>query len=218
MTTADPAAVRVKICGINSAAAVDAAVAAGADWIGFVFFRRSPRAVTPAEAARLSARAGSERTATLQRVGLFVDPTEAEIAAVLDAVPLDTLQLYTGAERAAAIRSRFGLPVWRALGVAGRADLPNDLAGADALVIEAKAASDATRPGGNAQRLDWSLLRGWSAPGAWLLAGGLSPGNVVAAIVETGAPAVDVSSGVETVPGSKDPALIRAFIAAVRGM
>lgn len=216
---AGPAGVRVKICGINSADAVDAAVAAGADWIGFVFFPRSPRAVTAAEAASLSARAPSSgQPGGPQRVGLFVDPTEAAIAAVLAAVPLDALQLYTDAQRAAVIRPRFGLPVWRAVGVGVRADLPVELGGVEALVIEPKASTNATRPGGNAQRLDWSLLDGWNAPGAWLLAGGLSPDNVAAAIAATRAVAVDVSSGVERAPGSKDPALIRAFIAAARGM
>jgi phosphoribosylanthranilate isomerase len=216
---ARPAGVRVKICGINSAAAVDAAVAAGADWIGFVFFPRSPRAIMPAEAARLSARApASAEPGAPQRVGLFVEPTDAEIGAVLEAAPLDVLQVYTDAPRAAAIRLRFGLPVWRAVGIGVRTDLPDELAGADALVIEAKAAADATRPGGNAQRLDWSLLRGWRAPGQWLLAGGLSPENVAAAIAASGAAAVDVSSGVEHAPGRKDPALIWGFIAAARGL
>ena len=214
-----PAAVRVKICGINSAEALAAAVAAGADWIGFVFFPRSPRALTPTEAASLSARApAAAQPGAPQRVGLFVDPTDAEVAAALDAVALDALQVYAGAERAAAIRLRFGRPVWRALGIAERTDLPAALGGADALVIEPKAPEDATRPGGNARRLDWALLRNWVAPGEWLLAGGLSPANVAAAIAATGAHAVDVSSGVERAPGRKDPALIHAFIAAARGV
>lgn len=209
--------VRIKICGITSAAAVDAAAEAGADWIGFVFFPPSPRCVTPAQAASLSARApASDRPGAPHRVGLFVDPAEAVIAAALDAVRLDALQLYVDAQRAAAIRARFGLPVWRAVGIAGRADLPGELAGVDALVVEPKASADATRPGGNAQRLDWSLLRDWRAPGAWLLAGGLAPENVGAAIAATGAAAVDVSSGVESTPGRKDPELIRAFITAAR--
>jgi phosphoribosylanthranilate isomerase len=211
--------VRVKICGINSADAIDAAVAAGADWVGFVFFARSPRAVTPSEAARLSARApAAAQRGAPQRVGLFVEPTDAEIGAVLDAAPLDALQVYADAERASAIRLRFGLPVWRAVGVAERTDLPAALGGADALVIEPKAPNNATRPGGNALLLDWALLRNWIAPGQWLLAGGLSPANVAAAIAASGAQAIDVSSGVEYAPGRKDPALIRAFIAAARSV
>jgi phosphoribosylanthranilate isomerase len=208
---------RVKICGINSMAAVDAAAEAGADWIGFVFFPHSPRAVAPEQAATLSAGApASDNPGAPQRVGLFVEPTDAEIAATLDALKLDALQLYANAQRAASVRARFGVPVWRAVGVAQRADLPADLGGVDALVIEPQPAADAVRPGGNARRLDWSLLRGWSAPGAWLLAGGLSPQNVGVAIAATGAAAVDVSSGVERAPGVKDPQLIRAFIAAAR--
>jgi phosphoribosylanthranilate isomerase len=203
---------RVKVCGINSEAAFDEAVAAGADWIGFVFFLPSPRFVTPARAAALSARhAGGP-----PRVGLFVDPSEAEIAAVLAALPLDILQLYAAPERAALLGRRFERPVWRAVGVAARADLPLDVNGEAALLIEAKAPPEATRPGGNALRFDWSLLGGWQAPGPWVLAGGLDPENVGAAIAVSGACAVDVSSGVESAPGVKDPARIRAFIAAAR--
>ena len=206
--------VRVKICGINSAAAIDAAVAAGADWTGFVFFPPSPRAVTPAQAAGLAARHPDGPP----RVGLFVDPAEADVAAALAALRLDILQLYTAPERVAALRARFGLPVWRAVGVAVAADLPAEAGGADALLIEAKPPPGATRPGGNAARIDWSLLRGWAAPAPWILAGGLTPANVAIAIDESGAGAVDVSSGVESAPGVKDPALIRAFVRAARGV
>ena len=107
------------------------------------------------------------------------------------------------------------MPVWRAVGVATHADLPCET-GADRLLIEAKPPADATRPGGNAIALDWCLLSGWPAPVPWLLAGGLTPANVAAAIRASGAPGVDVSSGVERSPGVKDPALIRAFVAAAR--
>lgn len=196
---------------------MDAATEAGADWIGFVFFPPSPRYVTPAQAASLSARApASDQPGAPQRVGLFVDPTEAAIAAALDALKLDVLQLYTDAQRAAAMRSRFGVPVWRAVGVAGADDLPVALQGSDALLLDAKAPPAALRPGGNAQAFDWSMLAGWKAPGAWILAGGLTPANVTAAVHASGAPAIDVSSGVERSPGVKDPDLIRAFIAAAR--
>ena len=204
--------IRVKICGVNDAAAFDAAAQARADWIGFVFFAASPRYVTPAEA-----RALSDRTAGgPQRVGLFVNPTDTEIAATLGQVPLDALQLHATAERAAAIRARFGLPVWRALGVSRRSELPRTAEGIDGLLIEAKPPPGATRPGGNAIPLDWRLLQGWKSPCPWLLAGGLRHETVGEAIKISGATAVDVSSGVETQPGIKDPGLIATFIAEAR--
>ena len=203
--------VRVKICGINDAAAFDTAVEAGADWLGFVFFPPSPRYVTPAQAAALSARhAGGP-----SRVGLFVDPVPETVAAVVDTVRLDILQLY-GRMHVPTLRARFGLTMWRATGIDTEADLPIDAGGADALVLDAKPPPDATRPGGNAARFDWSLLRGWHAPAPWILAGGLTPDTVAAAIRATGAQAVDVSSGVERARGKKDPTLIRAFIANAR--
>jgi phosphoribosylanthranilate isomerase len=205
--------IRVKICGINADAALDAAVDGGADWIGFVFFPPSPRHVSPAEAARLSARhAGGPG-----RVGLFVEPSDAELAAVVAALRLDVLQIHDTAARVAEIRARFGVPVWRAVGVAGAADLPTKAEGVDGLVLDARAPPDATRPGGNAAPFDWTVLAGWHAPCPWLLAGGLTVANVAAAIRRTGAVAVDVSSGVERAKGVKDPALIRAFIVAARG-
>lgn len=205
--------VRVKVCGINDPAAFDSAVENGADWVGFVFFPPSPRFVTPHQAAALSARAAGGPA----RVGLFVDPTDLEVEAALLALRLDALQLYSGSTRAAAVGARFGVPVWRAVGVSRIADLPAASEGVDRLVLEAKPPREATRPGGNAERFDWSLLQGWTSPAPWILGGGLDPGNVAAAIAATGAAAVDVSSGVESAPGLKDPALIRAFIAAVRG-
>jgi phosphoribosylanthranilate isomerase len=202
---------RVKICGITSPDAFDAAIDAGADWLGFVFFPPSPRFVTPAAAAALSAR----HPAGPPRVGLFVDPTAAAIAGVLATMPLDILQIY-GAVDAPALRTRFGLTVWRAVGIAAATDLPRDSGDADALVLEAKPPPDATRPGGNAAAFDWSLLRGWASPAPWILAGGLTPDNVAQAIDATGATAVDVSSGVESMRGVKDPGLIRTFIANAR--
>jgi phosphoribosylanthranilate isomerase len=204
--------IRVKICGINDASAFDAAVAAEADWIGFVFFPRSPRVLRPAAAASLSAR----HVGGPARVGLFVEPTDAEVAEALAAVRLDVLQLYVDAPRAAALRARFGVPVWRAVGVTEVADLPTQAAGADGFVVEPKPPPGATRPGGNAVALDWSLPSGWRAPAPWLLAGGLTPDNVAEAIRASGAVAVDVSSGVERGRGVKEPALIRAFVAAAR--
>ena len=201
---------RVKICGINSPAAFDAAVEAGADYLGLVFFAPSPRAVTAAEAALLSARSRGEP----RRVGLFVSPTMSEIAAVLAEVRLDALQIHDVAD-VSAFR-RFGLPVWRAVGVNSALDLPAALGGADELVFDAKPSPGATRPGGNAASFDWSIPRHWRKLAPWWLAGGLTPANVVAAVAASGAEGVDVSSGVESSLGVKSAALIRSFIAAAR--
>lgn len=210
--------IEVKICGINDAAAMDAAAAAGADLIGFVFFPASPRAVTPAQAAALSARvAGGPR-----RVGLLVDATDEAIAAILAACPLDILQLH-GEEtpaRAAAIRARFGLPVMKAIGVATEQDFDAVAAFApvvDRFLFDAAPPPGGPLPGGNAQAFEWRLMAGRAIPRPWLLAGGLTPANVSEAIGAAGAPGVDVSSGVERTRGVKDPALIRAFIATAKG-
>ena len=206
----------VKICGLREAATVDAAVAAGADMLGFVFFPPSPRAVTPAMAAPLAGRAGAAL-----RVGLFVDPDDALLEATLATVPLDLLQLH-GEEapaRCAAIRARFGLPVMKALGIGSRADLAQ-LAGfapvVDRFLLDAKAPPGATLPGGNAAPFDWGILAGADIPRPWLLAGGLTPANVGDAIRVSGAPAVDVSSGVERARGVKDAGLIAGFVAAAK--
>ncbi len=202
----------VKICGINTQDAIDAAIEAGADWIGLNFFPPSPRYVTPVQARDLSAR----HPGGPPRVGLFVNPDEAAIAEVLAVVRLDILQLYADPGQVSVFRRRFGLPVWRSAGVVGQKDLPEDMGGADALVIEAKPPADATRPGGNATRFDWTITKNWRPAGPWLLAGGLDPGNVAAAIRQSGAAAVDVSSGVERAKGVKDASRIKAFIANAR--
>lgn len=202
----------VKICGVNDPAGFDAAAEAGADYIGFVFVPASPRHVTPGEAARLSAR----RRGGPGRVGLLVEPDDDAVAAVLDALRLEALQLYTSAERAAAIRARFGIPVWLAIGIAAAHDLPVTAPGIDRLLLDAKPPPGSALPGGNAHPFDWPMLRVWRAPLPWLLAGGLTPATVADAIRESGAPGVDVSSGVERARGVKDPALIRAFIEAAR--
>jgi phosphoribosylanthranilate isomerase len=206
--------IRAKVCGINDAAAFDAAVVAGADWLGFVFFPASPRAISPSHAADLSAR----HPGGPLRVALLVEPGDADIADAMATLKPDILQLYVAAERAAAVRAAFGVPVWRAVGVTRAADLPRHADGIDGLVIEPRPPPEATRPGGNAVALDWSLLAGWQAPAPWLLAGGLTPGNVAGAIRTSGATAVDVSSGVERARGVKDPALIHAFVAAARAV
>jgi phosphoribosylanthranilate isomerase len=208
---------RVKICGVNDAAGFDAAVAAGADMVGFVFFPASPRAVTPAQAAALSGRADGGP----ERVGLFVDPDDALLDAVLAALSLDVIQLH-GEEtpaRAAEIRARFGLPVMKALGVAEPADLARlaEYAPAvDRFLLDAKPMPGAALPGGNATAFDWRLVAGAAIPRPWLLAGGLTPDNVAEALRQSGAPGVDVSSGVERARGVKDSARIAAFVAAAR--
>ena len=214
----DAAAVRVKICGVNSPFALDAAVSAGADMLGFVFFPPSPRALSPTDAAAL-ARLG---TAEAERVGLFVDPDDATIEAVLSALPLDVIQLHGSEtpERCTAIRASFGRPVMKALGVASPSDLDALSAYApcvDRFLLDAKPPAGAELPGGNAAAFDWRLLSGRAVPRPWLLAGGLTPGNVAQAVGESGAPGVDVSSGVEKPRGVKDTALIRAFVAAAKG-
>ena len=203
---------RVKICGVTTPEALQAAEQAGADWVGYVFFPPSPRYLTPTEAAALSATVPGGP----KRVGLFVNPGEDEVAATLAAVALDVLQVLASPERVAALRTRFGIPVWLVAGVAGPQDLPAAAPGLDGLLLDAKAPPDSALPGGNAVPFDWSVLRGWASPVPWLLAGGLTPGNVADAIRISGASAVDVSSGVESARGIKDPALIRAFVAAAR--
>ena len=209
----------IKICGIRTPEALEAAITAGAQHAGFVFFAASPRAVSPAEASALSAQAD----ARIGRVGLFVDAKDGEIAAALAAAPLDALQLH-GTEspaRAGELRARFGLPVWKALAVAGPGDVTRAEAyrgAADLILFDAKTPKGAL-PGGMGLAFDWGLIAGWRGagfPAGWGLAGGLSPANVADAIARTKAPLVDCSSGVESAPGVKDPALIAAFCAAAR--
>lgn len=202
----------IKICGVRDAAAMDAVAEAGAEWVGFVFYPPSPRAVTPAEAATLAARhPGGPRP-----VALLVDPSDEEVAAIVRVIPIATLQIHAGAARAAAIQARFGVPVWHAVGVATSTDLPDSTSGVTRLLLDRKAPPDAELPGGNAQAFDWSVLHGWQAPAPWMLAGGLTPATVADAIRQTGAAGVDVSSGVERARGVKDPAMIAAFVRAVR--
>ena len=209
--------VQVKICGVRSRADIDAAAAAGAAYVGFNFFDRSPRYVDLQTAAALAASCPPG----LSRVGLTVDADDAALAALVAAVPLDWLQLH-GSEspgRVAEVRVRFGLPVMKALGVADEDDLAaidSYSDAADKLLIDARAHPDAVLPGGNGLPFDWRLITGraWRLP--WMLAGGLTPGNVAEAIRLTGARQVDVSSGVESAPGVKDAARIAAFVAAAQ--
>lgn len=197
----------VKICGLTENAGFDACVDYGADWVGFVFFERSPRFVTPQKAQQLSAR----HLGGPKRVGLFVHPDDALLEQTLHTVKLDILQLYATPERAQTIKARFGLPVWLSQPVSTHSELPAQCA-VERILIEPKPPAQATRPGGNAQKLDWELLQGWRPVFPWMLAGGLNPENVAQAIKQTAAPAVDVSSGVESAPGIKNPSAIAAFI------
>lgn len=206
---------QVKICGLSHPEHVAAAVDAGARYVGFVFFARSPRAVTAEQAAALAL----DVPAGVARVGLFVNPDDAALDAVLAQVPLDIIQLHGSEppERVAEIKALTGLPVMKAVGVAG----PGDLDAlwdyglvADMLLIDAKAPPGADLPGGNGLPFDWRLLAGRRIVKPWLLAGGLTPQNVAEAIRLTGAAGIDVSSGVETAPGVKDSGLIRDFVAA----
>ncbi|AZV79387.1 phosphoribosylanthranilate isomerase [Parasedimentitalea marina] len=211
---------RVKICGLRSADDVTAAAQAGAAYVGFVFFPKSPRHVQIDEAATLAATA----PVGLCKVALTVNASDAELDAITAQVPLDMLQLH-GTEspaRVAEVKARYGLPVMKAIGVADASDLPQiDVysAVADQLLIDAKPPKDAVLPGGNGLAFDWRLLAGrkyWQRP--WMLAGGLTPENVAEALRMTGANQVDVSSGVEVAPGQKDPTLIRSFVAAATAL
>ena len=207
----------IKICGLNTPAALDAALTARADYAGFVFFPPSPRHLPLADAAALGARAAGR----IIRVGLFVDADDPAIAEAVAAAQLDILQLH-GEEspaRAAQVGAQFGLPVWKALPVTSAADVSRaaKYAGAvDLVLFDAKTPKGAALPGGMGLTFDWSLIAGWKGPLAWGLAGGLSPDNVAQAARKTGAPLVDVSSGVESAPGVKDMDRIAAFAYAAR--
>lgn len=206
----------VKICGLTSREAVDAAAAA--DFAGFVFYPRSPRNLTPEAAARLA----SALPRHVRRVAVLVDPDDALLQALLERFQPDLLQLH-GSEtpaRAAAIRKGFGLPLIKAITVRDADDLDRAAAyqdAADWLMFDAKPPRADALPGGNAASFDWDLLAGRSWRRPWFLSGGLDPANVAGAIARTRPDAVDVSSGVEHRPGRKDPARIAAFLDAARG-
>lgn len=211
--------VRVKFCGLRRPEDVAAAVAAGAAYVGLVFFPRSPRHLTIAEARDLALVVPEG----IAKVALTVDASDEDLADILAEVPIDMLQLHgretTG--RVAAVKARFGLPVMKAVGVAEPDDLRNlDLYGqvADQILVDAKPPKDAALPGGNGLAFDWRLIahRRWPVP--WMLAGGLTPANVAEAIRLTGARQVDVSSGIESAPGVKDAGLMRAFAEAARSV
>ena len=209
----------VKICGLSSAATLDAALESGADMVGFVFFDPSPRNLSPEQARALGGRVRDRA----QKVALTVDADDARLAVIVDVLAPDILQLHgnESPERVRAIRAVFGIPVMKAIGVASRADLGKAGAYAevaDTLLFDAKPAPEAVLPGGNGRAFDWTILSDFAADRPWMLSGGLDADNVGEALTATGARGVDVSSGVERAPGTKDPARIAAFIAAVRAL
>ncbi|MEZ5904245.1 MAG: phosphoribosylanthranilate isomerase [Geminicoccaceae bacterium] len=210
----------VKICGLTRAADRDAAIRAGASWLGFIFYPPSPRSLTPVAAGALVA----DRPGAAEAVGVFVDPDDAWLDAVLASAPLDILQLHgkETPERVAAIRARTGRRVMKALSVADAADLDRHRAYvdvADLLLFDAKPPrTPGAIPGGNGLAFDWRLLAGRTIALPWLLAGGLDETNLSLAVARTGATAVDVSSGVETAPGIKDPAAIARLLAVARDL
>ncbi|KEJ88035.1 phosphoribosylanthranilate isomerase [Sulfitobacter donghicola] len=212
-----PADTAVKICGLRKSSDIDAAALAGARYVGFVFFPKSPRHLEIPAAAALSVAA----PIGLCKVALTVNADNAFLDTLVDAVPLDMLQLHgsESPERVSEVKARYGLPVMKAVGVAERSDLAQiDLYSgvADQILVDTKKPKGSDLPGGNGLTFDWGLLsrRVWRCP--WMLAGGLTPENVGTAIKTTGARQIDLSSGVETSPGVKDPALIRAFIQAAQ--
>lgn len=218
MTVPSP---KIKICGLSTpdamTAALDGGPGYGADFVGLVFHPASPRHVEIEVAAYLAAYVPDAVKVT----GLFVDPDDRMLDQILKNVRLDMIQLHGNEtpSRAAEIRGRYARPVIKALSIAA----PEDVSAAalykdaaDWLLLDAKGTPD--MPGGGGVAFDWGLLDGFQSPRPWLLAGGLTPENVAEAITRTQAPAVDVSSGVESMRGVKDPAKIRAFIRAVRGV
>jgi phosphoribosylanthranilate isomerase len=213
--------IAVKICGVNAPEAVEAAARAGADYVGLVFFERSPRYVPPARAGALVAGLAPG----IRKVGLFVDVADETIGRALDSLPLDLLQFHgrESPERVAAVKANFGIPVMKAIKIAERRDLEAVrpyVGHADWILFDAKAPASLkdALPGGNAVSFDWRLLAGLELPVPWMLSGGLDPDNVAEAVRVSGARAVDVSSGVEARPGLKDPDRIAAFARAVEGL
>lgn len=208
---------KVKVCGMKQPERIEQAAALGASLLGFIFYPPSPRYVDPARARDLL----SAVPAGIETVGIIVDASDAEIDAILQAAPLDILQLhgYETPERVEAIALHSGCRVMKALRVETAADL-DDLAAyadvADMILFDAKPPRDANWPGGHGLPFDWRLLQDIRLTKPWALAGGLHAGNLEAAVGLTGAPIVDVSSGVESRPGVKDPEKLEAFFAAAR--
>ena len=207
----------IKICGLKTPEALDVALESGADLVGFVFFPPSPRTIGLEAARTLGARVHGRAG----KVALTVNATDETLGAIVEALAPDMLQLHGSEppERVVAVRTRFGLPVMKALPIAERADLsPIRIYAhvADRLIFDARAPEAATRPGGLGTPFDWTLLKGVDPGVPFMLSGGLDMDNVAEALRITNAPGVDVSSGVERSAGVKDPAKIRAFIRAAR--
>lgn len=209
--------VLVKICGLRSFEAIDAAIEAGADMLGFVFFSASPRHVQYTDASNLAKHVGGRAL----KVALTVDADDGALKAITEALEPDMLQLHGEEEprRVAEIRSRYGLPVMKAIGVASAADIARADAYrfvADRILFDAKPPKDATRPGGNGATFDWNVLAGLQLGKPYMLSGGLTAGNVARALQVTRAPGVDASSAVESAPGIKDPAKVTQFVRAAK--
>jgi phosphoribosylanthranilate isomerase len=205
--------IQIKICGINSVESADAAVRAGADFAGLMFHPKSPRALNTEQARMLSDRMKG-RT---RLVAVVVDPDDASLKAIIANARPDFIQLHgkESAARVSGVRSMTGLPIIKAVAIAEASDLISVSqyeAVADMLMFDAKAPADATREGGHGEAFDWQLLKGRTFARPWLLAGGLNAENVARAVSISGAPGVDVSSGVENAPGMKNPEMIRAFV------
>lgn len=217
---ADPVSdIAIKFCGLSRPEDVRAAVDAGAQYVGFVFFAKSPRNVSVAKARALAL----DVPVGVAKVALVVNAEDAVLDEIVENVPLDMLQLHGSEtpERVAEIRARYGLPVMKAIGVAEARDLEAIDAYApvaDQLLIDAKPPRGADLPGGNGATFDWALLAGrkyWTVP--WMLAGGLTQDNVAEAVRITGARQVDLSSAIESAPGVKDASRMKAFAAALQG-
>ncbi len=209
--------IRVKICGLKEPEHVAAAAEAGAAYVGFVFFEKSPRNVSLERARDLAV----EVPVGVAKVALTVNADNAFLDELVETVPLDMLQLHgqESPERLQEVRSRFGLPVMKAIGIADAEDVAKiDAYGAvaDQLLVDAKPPKNAELPGGNGLSFDWRLVNRKYWPRPWMLAGGLTADNVAEAIKMTGARQLDLSSGVESAPGVKDVGLIRAFMKAVQ--
>lgn len=207
----------IKICGLSTPETVGAAVSGGASHIGFVHFAKSPRHVQADQIRGLAAHA----PAHVEKVAVVVDPTDEMLGELVGTGALTALQLHgkESPQRAAAIRARFGLPVWKAIAVKTRADIDSASAyvgAVDRLLFDAKTPDGAALPGGMGLRFDWTLLRGLAIPAPWGLSGGLSGDNVAEAIRISGAPLIDISSGVESAPGIKSVDKIMAFCKAVQ--
>ena len=209
--------VSVKICGLATVDDVRACADAGANYMGLVFFEKSPRNSTIPAARELALAA----PLGLAKVALVVNPSDAELDAITASVPLDMLQLHgrETPERVAEVKARYGLPVMKAVGIADEDDLPkleSYFGVADQILVDAKPPKGGELPGGNGLSFDWRLIAGRRWPCPWMLAGGLTPENVAEAVKMTGAKQVDVSSGVEDAPGQKNAELIQKFVQSSR--